>query len=355
MSKCYVKFPSVKEIKAEAPGIIVGAWQGKKQIILEKEGVSNITNQDPMEFDMHFRIGSLTKTFTGTVVLKLQEQAYLNIKDFAYNYIDQNYPWYDKFPKNITIEQLGNMTSGLFNYSEDTNLQNQLDSNPERKYTPVELVAIALNNKPYFKPGQGWYYTNTNFVLLGLIAEHASKKTMKELYREIIFEPLCLKNSCVGDGPEIPEPYSQGYMYGYNNSETNPQNVLRNVTHDNPSWANTAGYMISTLYDLKRYVKAFARGTLIGKEMTYVRSKTFISAGNDREYGFGIGKLYKDWYGHGGAIPGYQTSMYYNDILGITVLILANLQFDDTGVEPATNISNEIISLIEECVKADCK
>ena len=112
------------------------------------------------------RIGSITKSFTGTVVLQLVDEGWLGLDDPISRHL-AGVPNGD----NITIRQLLNMTSGLYNYSEDRGFNESLDADPGRVWTPEELLAIGLGRQPYFPPGTGFHYSNTNSVLLGKLVE----------------------------------------------------------------------------------------------------------------------------------------------------------------------------------------
>jgi D-alanyl-D-alanine carboxypeptidase len=99
----------------------------------------------------------------------------------------------------LTIRQLMNMTSGLYNYSEDPGFNAILDRQPEKVWSPPELVAISVQHPPDFVPGQGWHYSNTNTVLLGMIAEKITGRPLGRLMQERIFRPLSLRATVFPD------------------------------------------------------------------------------------------------------------------------------------------------------------
>src|SRR3954454_18031635 len=135
--------------------------------------------------DDHFRIGSNTKTFTGTVILQLVDEGKLGLDDPVSKYQPE-------VPngENITIRQLLDMTSGLYNYSEDKDFNETLDTEPDKVWTPEEVVEIGFKNEPYFAPGEGFHYSNTNTVLLGMIVEQLTGKSLEQEFQERLFEPL---------------------------------------------------------------------------------------------------------------------------------------------------------------------
>src|SRR5215472_704559 len=129
-------------------------------------GTGNLATRQPMQVNNYMRIASITKTMTATVILRLVDQGKLGLDDPVSKYQPE-------VPngKNITIRELLNMSSGLFNYSEDKGFDPALLANPYKVWQPEELLAIAFKHQPYFAPGKGWHYSNTNTVLLGLIIE----------------------------------------------------------------------------------------------------------------------------------------------------------------------------------------
>ena len=129
------------------------------------------------------RIGSVTKIFTAAVILKLFEQGKINLDDK----IDK---WFPKYPKSdlITIRQLLNHSSGIYNYTENLWLGVQTVLLPKKKWNPNTLLKSTYNKGFYFVPGKGHHYSNTNYLILGLIIEKITGKSLSKVYREYIFE-----------------------------------------------------------------------------------------------------------------------------------------------------------------------
>jgi D-alanyl-D-alanine carboxypeptidase len=226
--------------------------------------------------DDHIRIGSNTKTMTGTVILQLARQGKLRLDDPVSKY-RPDVP----NSENITIAQLLSMRSGLYNYSEALELNQALDDTPERAWAPEELLALAFARPASFPPGAGYEYSNVNFVVLGLIVEKLTGKPLDQVLEERIFEPLELDDTSLPkrSSSAIPNEHAHGYQFG-TNVETLDTEVLapdeqaaansgelepNDVTGMNPSWAWAAGGAISTADDLARYVKALVGGGLLTK------------------------------------------------------------------------------------------
>ena len=133
----------------------------------------------------HYRIGSITKTMTATVILQLAQEGKLVLDDPISKY-RPDVPNGD----NISIAQLLDMRSGLAGYTENPMFQQAVDDDPERIWTPDELLALAFSVPPLFPPGTAWQYSNTNYVLLGLVMEDVTGQSVAELFQERLFDPL---------------------------------------------------------------------------------------------------------------------------------------------------------------------
>lgn len=309
----------------------------------------------PVTLDDHIRVGSNTKTWTGTAILQQVQEGKIALADPVSKY-RPDVPGGD----GITIEQLLNMRSGLFNYSETLELNEALDQDPQKVWTPDELLALAFAHPPYFPPGQGYHYSNTNFVLLGLIAEQLDGKPLQEVFQDRLFGPLGLENTVFPDSNALPTPNSRGYMYGTNvqtmtdpalpaqmQAEAQAGTLAPNdVTDDNPSWAWSAGAGIATANDLATWVEALADGKALDAEMQAVRMAAFQPADPTKpggpEYGLAMAKM-GPLYGHTGELPGYNSFMGSDPDSGVTLVVWANLAPAANGQDPASGIAKTIV------------
>ena len=168
---------------------------------------------DPVTLADHIRIGSNTKPMTGTVILQLVDEGKIGLDDPVSEY-RPDVPNGD----NITITQLLNMRSGLGNYTVDPTLNEQQDNNPGRAWTQEELLAMAFAQPVQFPPGEGYFYSNTNTVLLGLIIEQITGMPVAQAFQTRIFDPLGMTNSSFPDitDASVPEPHPTFYTYGTN-------------------------------------------------------------------------------------------------------------------------------------------
>lgn len=163
-------------------------------------GVTSPGGSTPVSVDDHIRIGSNTKTWTGTVILQLVQEGKIALDDPVSKY-RPDVPNGD----NITIEQLLMMRSGLADYTETLALNTALDPDPQRVWEPEELVAMGLALPPDFEPGTKYHYSNTNTILLGLLAEQLDKKPLSQIYNGRLFASLGLTETSF---PEIADSTS---------------------------------------------------------------------------------------------------------------------------------------------------
>ena len=318
-------------------------------------GVTEWEGSTPVTLDDHIRIGSNTKTWTGTVILQLVEDGMIALEDPVSKY-RPDVPNGD----NITIEQLLTMRSGLFNYTTTLELNTALDETPDRVWDPEELVRMGLAGEPYFAPGEGYMYSNTNTVLLGLIAEQLEGKKLPEIYQERLFEPLGLTETsfpALADA-SIAEPVARGYMFS-NNVDTMEGSALpadelaaaqagdllpTDHTDDNPSWAWAAGAGISTAPELATWVEALGGGGVLSDEMQKKRIESVQPSDGEGAYGWGVAGM-GSFYGHIGEMPGYNSFMGYDPETDVTVVVWATLAPNMEGNPAAALIAR---SLIEE-------
>ena len=216
-----------------APGV-VAAVQTPDYTWIRALGVADRTSEEPMTPDVYHRIGSVNKTFTGTLLLQAEAEGLLSLDDTIDRYVD-GVPNGDK----ITLRQMADHTSGVADYSQTEQFDDELASDPYQVWEPEQLVQIGLKDSPLFDPGTEWQYSNTNYILLGLVLEQVTGETIGQLYRERIIEPLGLQDTSFPDlaDSSLPDPHAQGYTLKGQSSGGEPLDT----TDWNFSWAWTAG------------------------------------------------------------------------------------------------------------------
>jgi D-alanyl-D-alanine carboxypeptidase len=205
-------------------------------------------------------------------------------------------------------------------YTRSTAFTDRFFAHPETVFTPEELIAAGVSESPLFAPGERFDYSNTNYILLGLVIEQVTGDPVGEVLEEQIFAPLELENTLwPGDSPELPEPYAQGFTL---QGDTATPQAPDNATHWNPSWGFTAGDLISTMDDLLVYGRALGTGHgLLGEQAQRERLTSFQPP--ESGYGLGFGCI-DGWVGHTGELPGYNTTVYYDTTSDTTVVVQVN-------------------------------
>ncbi|WSQ40817.1 beta-lactamase family protein [Streptomyces sp. NBC_01224] len=266
-------------------------------------GVGDLATGSVVPKDGQVRIGSNTKVFTAVVVLQLVDKGKIRLDATVDTYLPGLVRGKGIDGRRITVRQLLQQTSGLPNYT------NYLGDDV-RYFEPRELLDIALQHKADFAPGTKWEYSNTNYILAGLIVQKVTGRPLAEEMDQRVIKRIGLRHTyfpAPGD-VTIREPHPKAY---YRDSVGAP---LRDVTEMDPSWGWAAGQMISTGSDLNRFFTALLAGRLLpAAQLAQMRTTVPAEStfGPGARYGLGIvsmplpcGGVY---WGHGGSFPGYET------------------------------------------------
>ncbi|WP_314250372.1 serine hydrolase domain-containing protein [Streptomyces kutzneri] len=285
------------------PAALAGVQDRSGRTRTYTAGVGDLATGEPVPADGQVRIGSNTKTFVAVVVLQLVAERRVDLDAAIDTYLPGLVRGEGIDGRRITVRQLLQHTSGLPNYS------NYL-GDEIRYYAPRELLATALQHPADFAPGASWKYSNTNYVLAGLIVQKVTGRPLAEQIDLRIIKRIGLRHTyfpAPGDA-SIREPHPHGY---YRESADAP---LRDITEIDPSWGWAAGQMVSTGSDLNRFFSALLAGRLLPPaQLAQMRSTVPAEAtfGPGARYGLGLvsrplpcGSL--SW-GHGGSFPGYET------------------------------------------------
>ncbi|MEU7829752.1 serine hydrolase domain-containing protein [Nonomuraea sp. NPDC049129] len=276
-------------------------------------GVGDLETKAKVPVDGQVRIASNTKMFTATVVLQLVGEGKIDLDSKVEKYLPKVVHGKGVDGREITVRQLLQHTSGLADY-DDVLIKDYL-AIQHTHYEPRELVDAGLTSKN--SPSHGWSYSNTNYILAGLIAQKVTGRPIGEQITQRIIEPLGLRKTywpALGD-QSIRGPHPKGY---YAAKSGDP---YTDVTTMDPSMAWAAGQLISTPTDLNRFMGALLGGKLLEPEQlkqmkTTVDAPGFDSVGGSR-YGLGLATFKLSCGGfawsHGGSAPGYATANAITD------------------------------------------
>ncbi|MFF2659393.1 serine hydrolase domain-containing protein [Kitasatospora sp. NPDC058032] len=279
--------------------------EGSRPVWRGAAGTSEVATGAPVDENGRFRIGSVTKAFVSTVVLQLAGEHRLGLDDP----IERLLPGEVPNGAAITVRQLLNHTSGLPNHTGapafDFSKPDWAESGRWKNYRAQDLVDIANTFPPSSAPGAAWSYSNTNYVLAGMIIEKVTGHPWNEEVERRIIRPLRLTHTSMPvSSPFVPGPHAHGYLQ----LPTGPVDV----TLENPSWAGPAGSGISTTADLNRFIAGLLGGKLLRPaELAEMQRTTGLGDGKD----YGLGLMRYDtpcglYWGLTGGIPGYSTGMF---------------------------------------------
>ncbi|GAA3003269.1 serine hydrolase domain-containing protein [Kitasatospora albolonga] len=311
------------------PGALAVARDRSGRTESRTAGVGDLATGAPVPADGAIRVGSNTKTFVAVAVLQLVGERRIELDRDLDHYL----PGLVRGPggdgRRITVRRLLQQTSGLPNYS--AHLPDEI-----RHYEPGELLALALAHPATSEPEERrWAYSNTNYLLAGLVVEKVTGRPLAaELDRRII-RPLGLRRTHFPAPGEltIEGPHPRGY---YRESAGEPFADVTDIDH---SWAWAAGQLVSTPSELDRFFSALLRGELLGpRQLEEMRTSTSDAAavfGPGARYGLGLvsrplscGGVY---WGHGGSIPGYESRVGVTEHGRRAASVAVNEQRGDAG------------------------
>lgn len=355
---------TAKELLIPGAVVLLQTPQGKFEV---NYGTMQLGKAISPTASTYFRIASNTKTMTSAIVLQLAQEGKLKLSDRVSQYVE-GVPGGDA----ITLAELLEMRSGLFNYTNDEEISTQIDQNPTREWTPQELLAIAFKHPPEAQPGTEFEYNNTNYVLLGLVIEKVDGKSLAVAMRDRLFAPLGMTSTLLppASSSSLPTPYSHGYLYGsasvalvgmppYSPELTararagkEPPKDYTNVNH---SFAAAAGGVVSTADDLAVWIEALVSGRVLDAEYQrlWLESLRLENTENPdgQKYGFGIAFLHwgpNGFYFHGGETPGYNSFIGHDPTNRVTLIVWSNLTVSLDQSPTANSLMLKVLDEIYE-------
>lgn len=268
------------------------------------------------------RTGSTVKTFTAVTILLLQEEGRLDIDDSVSEYLSAGETAGLINSDISTIRQLLQHSSGIYNYIQNLKFQTASLNDLAKTWNPEELLGYAKNKDPYFEPGTDVRYSNTNYILLGMIIEKVTGKPYHEVFEEKLFHPLGLAfTRCAATDP-VPEGIIRGYVDFYSN-----MNLINATYYSGWDYFTADGGLISNAYDLNVFMTRLFSGQLLSEAslaemLTWQAPKEAEEEGFETYYGLGIFRIITDHgpaYLHSGDAIGYFASMVYFPEQQVTV------------------------------------
>ena len=348
--------------KIKLPGALVLLMTPQGNVVFGY-GTTELGTTLPPRADTHFRAASNTKTMTGVVIVQMVQEGRLHFDDKIETYVAG-------VPRGseISIRQLLTMRSGLFNFTDAPELAKSLDDDPDKVWTAAEVLGMAFKRPADFAPGAEYAYNNTNYYLLGLVAEKIDGKPLAAVFQDRLFGPLGMKNTLlpVPASNAIPTPYAHGYLYGSTSfalaDAPYPAALIATAeagtlkpnddTAQNPSAYFAAGGVISTADDLAVWMRALVGGKLLDADFQkqWLASPEAPVPGEASMLKYGYGILTLGWgpnvmYYHQGEMPGYQSFMGHDPVNDVTLVIWTNLTLDLAGRTTANSL---MIAVLDE-------
>ncbi len=339
-------------VQAGVPGVTAEVRDGDK-VWKSASGVGDMETGAPRGKDDRFRVGSISNTFVAVVLLQMEAEKKLSLDDSVERYLPGLVTGNGNDGSKITVRQLLNHTSGLFDYLADTAYDATYiegDGYLQHRYdtlTPEQRVKVALSHEPPFQPGVRHWFSHTNDILAALIIEKVGGKSYEDEVRDRIIKPLGLKaTSNAGNSTELPQPSSRGYsrLFSLQPDRTD------DVTEMNGSQGWGDGDIISSADDLNRFYGALMRGKVLApQQLTEMKTTVDNPDFPGSSYGLGIEQFTLGcgatlWYHDGGMVGwlslsattddgSHQLTFDYNSSWGAeTALPLLNAEFcDDTS------------------------
>ncbi|MFC6356227.1 serine hydrolase domain-containing protein [Luethyella okanaganae] len=325
---------------AGASGAIAGVWAPWAGEWVVSPGTTTLDGSAPLSPDMRFRIASNTKSMTCTVLLRLADEGVVALSDLVSKHLPRLAGL-----DGITLGHLCQNTSGLADYF--AQLGAQFVNNPEREWSPMELLSNGLASPRIAAPGKAWSYSNTGFAGLGMALQAATGKDWKSLYKQYIFDPLDMSDTSFPDPTDMDMPgaHPHGYAAAVNPDGTRDCSRILDETQLSNSMGWVAGGAVSTIEDLKIWVQSLATGSLLSEESAKAQWST-VGLGGDapswQRYGLGALQL-GPLRGHDGEIPGFISTMLSDPESGLTVVVMLNNS--TAGDEFAQTVALQLASI----------
>ncbi|SED26267.1 D-alanyl-D-alanine carboxypeptidase [Nocardioides exalbidus] len=328
-------------VEAGVPGALLYTYDKGVETALQS-GIADLATGAPMGPSTTYRIGSQTKTYVSTAVLQLVARHRIRLDAPARHYLPSllaNAP-------RVTVRQLLNHTSGIYEFNEDPRvLAPYFGGDLGHVWRPRQLVHIALSNAPVSRPGGVYHYSNTNYVLLGLMIQAVTGRPLGDVLRDGVFAQAGLDSTTFTASRTLPSPAAHGYYVAAGDKAGDFTDLTSLYPYP---WAS--GAAVSTAPDVARFYRQLLSGEMLPRHLMAAMRKTNDASGEDgvgTAYGLGLESFQtrcgKAW-GHGGNFPGYITYVYSSPSGGRQTVVMLN---EDPMSLPKKEIGPTFLRLLD--------
>lgn len=340
-------------------GVSVAVIVPGQETWLGVSGMSDPTTSEKIRPEMLFGIGSITKTFSAALILKLAEEGRLTLEDSLHKWL----PSFENIDSTITLRQLLNHTSGIFNFNDHSDFWPAVMADLTKFWTPEEVLTLV--KEPSFPRGSSWEYSNTNYILLGMIIKEVTGSQVSTELRNRFFKPLSLNSTFLAVEDQLSGDIAHNWSV-FVDADGTPDDgdgtlddisSLPRTAMFSILW--TTGAMFSTAEDLARWARALYEGEVIGQayldQMLTFHPATLSWVPPLTGYGLGTGRLTwsgKEFWGHGGTYgqAGYASGVIYSPEDGVTIAILIN---HVVGYDIRISIVDALLKVVLDFQKAN--
>jgi D-alanyl-D-alanine carboxypeptidase len=328
-------------------GITMSVYHTGKGMWVGASGKADLHNDVDMKPCNILRAGSTIKMFTATVILKLQEEGKLNLDDKISNHLNGSNIDNIENADKATIRQLLQHSSGIFNYIQNLKFQTASLNDLLKEWKAEDLLQYSYNKKAYFKPGDDVTYSNTGYILLGLLIEKIEGKPLYQIFDEKIFIPLGLTSTQFAGKNQVPNGIVRGYIDMYSKLE-----VIESTYYSGWDYYTADGGLISNPYDMNIFFRALMHGRIISiaslnEMLTWKKPKEAAVDFFPISYGLGIFKIETPKgiaYMHSGNAIGYDANMFYFPSDSTTIVYASNSNYGK--IEPLVSSKTAMEKII---------
>jgi len=337
------------DIVAEGPvGMLMSVYQPSSGMWTGASGQADLHNSVEMTPCNITRVGSTVKMFTAVTVLILQEEGKLDLDDKIADYLEGDVIGKIENADQATIRQLLQHSSGIYNYIQNLVFQTASFNDLIKEWKPEELLEYAYNKSAYFAPGEDVEYSNTNYILLGMLIDKVEGKPFYDVFEEKIFLPLGLSKTQFAAEDPIPDGIVRGYIDLYSNLQ-----VLESTYFSGWDYYTADGGLISNPYDMNIFFQALMNGQIINTNslnemLDWKTPKEQDPEFFDIQYGLGIFTMQTDQglaYFHSGDAIGYYANMIYFPDDSTTIVYASNSNYGK--IDQSISTQSAIATILE--------